>query len=97
LAEYITSYLDLAYGTAPVKMGRLANISRGEIGEKRLYIFDGFDDYRIATFDVGKDAGELTRRGANFRGVECLVEPVASTHIDGGWMHRKAVSQVAAN
>ena len=49
-------------------MGRLANIGRGEFGEKRLYIFDGFDDYPIATFDVLEDAGDLTRRDAIFRG-----------------------------
>ena len=54
--NYIKSHLHLAYGKAAVKMGMLTKIELIEFAEKRLYIFDGFDDYPIATLDAAKSA-----------------------------------------
>ena len=52
--NYIKSHLHLAYGKVAVKMGMLIKMDHIEFAEKRLYIFDGFDDYPIATLDAAK-------------------------------------------
>jgi hypothetical protein len=45
----LSPLLDLAYATPSVKTFAPLRGHSQEIGEKGLYIFAGFDDYRIAT------------------------------------------------
>ena len=45
----LSPLLDLAYAKLPVKSDSAALERSDAIDEKRLYIFAGFDDYRIAT------------------------------------------------
>jgi hypothetical protein len=62
-----------------------------EFNEKRLYIFAGFDDYRIATLDATLHLTEELRASFLWR-IECLVRNFINTYIEGANMRQEDVS-----